>query len=112
MPINKERRCFFKDGEIVCHHPYWPEHAIDGHDPDVDDWKEVLARLNHESDDEVDQLRKLTMQVAAAFDGAWSLDWACTSDGLWYAIDMAVAHRSYHDDACPHSDALRKATAR
>lgn len=107
MPINKERRYFFENGKVVCQHPYWPEVSIQ--DPDCEDWAAKLAELNAESPEEIAFLTAETERVAAAFlqvhdlDGAWSLDWAYAADGRWYAIDMAVAGRSFHWDGCPQA---------
>ncbi len=103
MPVNRERRYFFEGGRKICSHPYWPRTALDGHGADCADWEERLAALNHESAEEAAHLRAETERVAAAFDGAWSLDWAQTKDGLWYAIDMALAAHSFHWDGCPEA---------
>lgn len=102
FPVNKERRYFIESGKVRCHHPYWPPYSIDGHTAEPD-WQAKLAALNEETPDEVALLTRLSEQVARAFDGdgAWSLDWAQTRDGDWYAIDMAEMHRSYHWPNCP-----------
>lgn len=107
MPINKERRYFFEGTAVVCRHPYWPSRAFEDQNPDCPDWQERLARLNHESPEEVAYLTEQTERVAKAFDGAWSLDWACTTDGRWYAIDMAEAKTSFHWDGCPMTEHFR-----
>jgi hypothetical protein len=99
MPVNKERRYFIADGRVVCRHPYWPPASIQ--DPDCEDWGERLMMLNRETDEEVRSLTALSERVAQAFDGAWSLDWAASIDGRWYAIDMAVASESFHWKGCP-----------
>ena len=98
MPVNKERRYFFSKGEVVCHHPYWPAEAIK--DPSCEDWKEKLAELNLETEEEISFLLEQTRIVAKAFEGAWSLDWALAQDGSWYAIDMAQANDSWHWSSC------------
>ena len=100
MPVNKERRYFFSKGEVVCHHPYWPEEAIK--QPSDERWWEKLAELNLETEEEIAYLSALTRSVAKAFDGAWSLDWALAKDGNWYAIDMATANTSWHWSTCPN----------
>lgn len=106
LPVNRERRYFFGDGAVLCHHPYWPEYAIDKHTEEPD-WKAKLAALNDEPDDEVAFLTAETEKVARVFREAgearpWSLDWAQTKDGQWYAIDMAIGAQSYHWDGCPN----------
>lgn len=98
LPINRERRYFFEDGEVICHHPYWIPDAI--HSADNDNWEELLEMINHEPSEEIIYLTELTRKVAKHFSGAWSIDWAKTDSGEWYAIDMAQAGRSYHWDGC------------
>jgi len=104
MPVNKERRYFIEDGRVVCHHPYWPDEAIWG--ADCDDWRARVASLSEESPEEVGELTALSERVSRAFDGAWSLDWAATTDGRWVAIDMAVAAESWHWESCPMRERL------
>jgi hypothetical protein len=101
LPVNRERRYFIENGEVICHHPYWPEHAI--RDATIENWQELLAKLNYESEEEIKLLTDLSKQVSLALPGAWSLDWAITKDGEWYAIDMAEARISYHWPECPAS---------
>lgn len=110
MPINKERRYFIKDGEVICHHPYWPEEAFerDGYSFTKDpDWREKLAKLNYEDDDEVIILTCFAKEVGKVLPGFWSVDFAKTKDGVWYLIDMAVGQASYHWAGCPN-EGLRK----
>ncbi len=102
MPITKEMRYFFKDHEILCSHPYWPEHALEGHVHKDKDWKEKLSGLNTLLDEDAALLKKLTEKVALRFDGYWSLDWLKGKDGQWYAIDMATGDDSYHWQGCPN----------
>lgn len=102
MPINNERRYFIKDGEIICRHPYWPPPVFELTKTSTDDWRDILEKMNSE---EAPELEELTMQVASVFDGAWSLDWAKTKNGDWYAIDMALARDSYHWPECPRLSA-------
>jgi len=109
MPLCRERRYFVNEGRVVSHVPYWPAEAIGGKDGDEeergawrlrglpDNWRELLAKANQETDDEVALLTELSERISAAIAGAWSLDWLWTARG-WYAIDMAEAARSW---ACP-----------
>jgi len=100
FPVNRERRYFIGGGRVLCHHPYWPEAAVAQGRPAVADWPARLAALNEETPEEVAHLTVLSEQVAQHFDGSWSLDWARTMDGAWYAIDMAPAARSFHWAGC------------
>lgn len=103
MPINKERRYFIENGRVLCHHFYWPAAAIYG--ADCDNWQSLLDALNEETPNETRMLTAMSERVSRAFDGAWSLDWAATTDGRWLAIDMADAARSWHAEDCPNSPA-------
>lgn len=97
-PIAVERRVFFSDHEIACLHPYWPADAIRRADHRM--WRSILESSNALVFDGT--LSALSQPVFAAFDGAWSLDWARGRDGSWYAIDMAPAARSFHWLGCPN----------
>lgn len=101
FPVNKERRYFIRGGEVYCHHPYWPAEAVAAGRPADPEWRDKLATLNAETPDEIDELTALSRRVSRGFDGAWSLDWAQTADGRWFAIDMAEAYRSFHWPGCP-----------
>jgi len=119
MPVGRERRYFIHDGQVCCHHPYWPPDAVPtSHRHGAD----LIRQLNYESPDEASHLTALSRQVAAHFSGAWSLDWAFArphptdtphdatlpahtapdeGDSRWYAIDMAPASLSWHWPHCP-----------
>ena len=107
MPVNRERRYFFADGKVICSHAYWPPRSIADQDPSVTDWEAKLDRLNEQNTAEVAYLTEQTERVASHFDGAWSLDWAQTENGDWFAIDMAQAAHSFHWDGCPHAARFR-----
>lgn len=102
MPVTKERRYFVHDGEVVCHHPYWPEAAFEstGAKPSASDWKDRLAALNEESLAEVVELSALSRKVSEHVPGFWSVDWLHTKDRGWVLIDMAEGQRSFHWDGC------------
>jgi hypothetical protein len=105
MPIGKERRYFIENGQILCHHPYWPHYAIEGHTTDQE-WEEKLALLNDESDMvERTTLHMLASAAAKAFEGKWSLDFGLGEDGNWWAIDMAPASKSFHWPNCTNAPA-------
>lgn len=99
MPVNKERRYFVRDGAVVCHHPYWPPHSIEGHTEDRD-WPGKLAELNEEIGEEVTLLSRYALLVSAALPGFWSVDFAKAKDGKWYLIDIALGGESYHWPGC------------
>lgn len=98
LPIAKERRYFVRNGEVICHHPYWIEDAIEGYRPSKENWKELLSELNDESEDEIKLLSLHAGLVSSAIDGYWSVDFACSRTGKWYLIDMAEGQASWHPD--------------
>lgn len=104
LPIAPERRYFVEDGEVICHHPYWPEDAIQfwgatrGAEPPS--WRHQLAAMNAEWSDEVTLLSRYAQTVSSVLEGAWSVDFAMTRDGTWHLIDMAEACVSYHPPDC------------
>jgi len=98
LPIASERRYFVDEGKVLCHHPYWPEGAIE--DPSRSDWRIRLAKLNEESAEEVKELSAYAEQFAKELEGAWSVDFAKLRTGKWIMIDAAEAHRSWHPSDC------------
>ncbi len=94
LPINPERRYFVQDGEVLCHHGYWIEDCIK--EPSIENWKEVLKKLNHQTIEETTLLGKYARMVSEQFKGAWSVDFCKAKDGTWYLIDMALAEDSWH----------------
>ena len=97
MPVNPERRYFIKDGQVVCHHHYWIEEAIDqSKEPSEKSWRDIAKNLNHESKDEIDLLTGYALQVAQVMDGFWSVDFCKAVTGDWYLIDMATGQNSWH----------------
>lgn len=94
MPITRERRYFFVDGEVVGHQPYWPGEVFEENEPSIETWREKLDDINHEWPPEVTYLTHMTKRVAEAIPGAWSVDWLF-ADPHWYLIDMAWAEVSY-----------------
>jgi len=105
FPVNRERRYFVENGKILCHHPYWPEFAIEGH-TDAEGWRERLAILNEEPDSEVGFLSEYACKVSSALPGFWSVDLAKAKDGMWYLIDMALGRESFHWKGC-HNERLQ-----
>lgn len=101
MPIVKERRYFVQDGQVTCHHPYWPPGAFDDSPVSVGNWRKRLDEMNEESDEEVRRLSELSSKVGAAIGGAWSIDWLWSQiKHEWYLTDMAEAAKSYHWPGC------------
>ncbi len=102
MPIVKERRYFVKDGEVICHHPYWPREAFatDRH-VTSDMWQHRLTSMNREGLQEVNLLSEMSSIVGEAIGGSWSIDWLWSArHGRWYLTDMAEADVSYHWSGC------------
>jgi len=101
LPVAKERRYFAEDGEVMVHHPYWPESAITftRTSPEVDNWAEKLRGLNTETPAEVELLTEYACQISEVLEGPWSIDFAQAKDGTWYFIDAAEAMKSWiHPD--------------
>jgi hypothetical protein len=62
MPLSREIRLFFLDGEVVAAFPYWDEVDDDGAMPPLDPLRDLARRV---------QTRFLTMDVAALERGGW-----------------------------------------
>lgn len=102
MPITRERRYFVRDGEIVWRQPYWPPYSIEGHNPSVENWREILEADNARMPQEDEELSALSLRVSAAVPGYWSVDWLWTMDRGWVLTDMAVGDQSFRwDPAAP-----------
>lgn len=98
MPVNPERRYFVSDGEVICHHAYWPKEAI--LQPSIENWEDVLAEMNTQPVEEVDWLGRYAKRVSERVEGAWSVDFCKAKDGRWILIDMALAVDSWHPEDC------------
>jgi len=119
MPIARERRYFVKGGKVLCHHPYWIKETVSrvhrregtttfiGYLPHrlPNKWEEMLEELNNETQPEVTLLTNYAKRISKVVKGYWSVDFACTRDGEWYLIDMALGKASWHPE-CKHK--LRK----
>lgn len=109
-PIAAEVRVFINNGSVHDSGFYWPADAITHaaqHDPTPpDDWETQLQDLRRETLNKVDsEVIPLAETVAGEFDGYWSADFARTTDGTWYCIDMAPGVASWHPDSCKRADA-------
>lgn len=103
-PIASELRFFIRDGEAECYHFYWPAEAM--RKPDAEDWEARLAQVRDHALAKADtEVRPLAERVAGEFDGYWSVDFAETVDGEWFAIDMAVGKASWHPECSFTQDA-------
>lgn len=77
MPVAKERRYFIRNGEVMCHHPYWPEDAIEQSTYfsiylDLPpNWRELLAELNTENEGEVALLSSYARRISTYLPGYW-----------------------------------------
>lgn len=94
MPITKEYRLFIQDGRIVAWQPYWHKEVFKGHAETADIEKLDSLYVNAKED-----IRFLMLEtyenIIPNIHGNWSVDWLQSSDGQWYMIDMAEAHKSY-----------------
>ena len=123
MPVSPERRYFIRDGKVECHHPYWIEQAILEGSSECnilfddngkitgkeyiprwipDNWQELLAKLNAESEAEIKQLSAWAELVATKLEGYWSVDFCMAEDGSWYLIDCALGRHSWHPECQYH----------
>lgn len=102
MPINPERRYFVKDGEVICHHPYWIKEAIShGRDWGLPtNWKEILKEINLEGEKEIKRLSSYARKVSRQIEGYWSVDFCKSKNGIWCLIDMARGEDSWHQKDC------------
>jgi len=98
LPIAKERRYFVKDGEVLCHHPYWVEDAVERGRPKEEKWRSLLAEINKEQEAEVALLTSYSKEVSEVLDGYWSIDFAKAKTGRWFLIDCALGNRSWHPE--------------
>jgi len=64
MPLTREYRVFFLNGEPILSSEYWEEGAYDGPEPPLDDLCAVAARVAS---------RFFTMDVAQHIDGRWRI---------------------------------------
>jgi len=97
MPIVKEFRCFVRDGDVVCMHPYWPVEAIK--QPSRDNWTDALFEMCDLDDEGKQEVIDLASRAGKAVGGDWSVDILATDIG-WYVTDMAAASQSYHWEGC------------
>lgn len=104
-PIGPEVRVFVRDGDVECHHFYWPFHedrmvdSVDGN-YDLDKQlavEEMQITIGLAMDE---HLRDAAAEISTHFEGYWSIDFAHTTNGDWYVIDMARGDDSWHPNTC------------
>lgn len=100
LPIAREWRIFADKDRVLCAHPYWPKEALEGHVNAPAGWSRILDSM-HEPPEDVRDLHKIAVSVAAAIGGAWSVDFAMDKKGTWWLIDCATAEDSWHWPGCP-----------
>ncbi len=115
LPIAPERRYFVSWGEVVCHHAYWALDAIEfwgkQRQRPPNNWKEILAQMNKETEQEITLLTGYAQKVADAFENMeLSIDFmkARRNGGEWILIDAASALQSWH----PPCDKVDRATVK
>lgn len=107
LPVNKEFRCFIRDGKLECMHPYWPKDAIKqgSRHIKIKNWQTELIKLQKLTMAERISIEEMVKQVCKVpeFQGYWSVDFSKGKDGKWYLIDMAMGLASYHWETCKHN---------
>ena len=124
MPINKEVRCFIRDGKIDCVHPYWFNEVFDrevareakmhkmiggeeaakkGYSQLPADWSDKLAKSNKLTFNDKSIIHEYLREVMPHFQGYWSVDFTKGVNGEWYLIDMARGELSQHHPECTHN---------
>lgn len=98
FPVNKEVRCFIKDGKIQDIRNYWVKDAIAQGNPVDVDWVIKLENLKALSTKDFDELHRQLNEVCKVFPEYWSVDFAKAKDGTWYLIDMARGEVSFQSD--------------
>lgn len=101
LPISRERRYFVRDGNVTCHHPYWPEEAIKFYSAGYqwpDNWVQDLACLNYEDIEEVELVTDYARKIGSVLPGYWSVDFCKSLRYGWYFIDCALGDDSWHPD--------------
>lgn len=103
MPLTREFRCFVRDGNLLCVHPYWwPESLEQGAAPPDTDYD----ALCHMTELERWEIEGLARAAGKAVGGDWSVDILETKLG-WYITDMAEAGGSAHWEGCPNQQLFR-----
>ncbi len=109
MPIAREHRFFARKGEIICHHPYWPEGAIEERKGTKlpDGWEDLLKGMNEIPKKRMNEYCHMVLRAVNWSDQEWSVDVCMTKDGRLYVTDMALAKDSWHWPGCEAGNLLR-----
>lgn len=83
--LHPECRVFVEDGEVLCHHP-----RLEGFEPAScgDEYRESAVQTIDRYWGDV--LKPYAEEIAAEFEGSWSVDFVCTPQMDWYCTDMAL----------------------
>jgi len=100
MPVCREFRIFAADGEILCHHPYWPMYALEQGDFKPNDLAFDYGEFCTTPD--MPELLKMARNASNVCGGAWSVDMLETKRG-WFLTDMAEAEKSFHWHGCKNA---------
>lgn len=102
MPVCKEFRFFAEDGNVLCWHPYWPDHSLERGGCDLS--AEAFEALS--IPDNLPELMAMAETASRVCGGAWSVDLLQTERG-WFLTDMALASTSWHWEDCPRASAKK-----
>lgn len=102
--IGQERRFFSTPEEVVCSHYYWTEESIRFNDgvEEPSNWRGAMQSMSSEGvPDALGKAACVAAEAVSERDGyrfgvPWSVDFAETSSGEWFLIDMATAAESAH----------------
>lgn len=104
LPIGKERRYFVSEGNVLCHHPYWPKDATRFRKElqEFNGWENILDSLNKDTEQDTLILKEYAERISHALGKEYfSVDFMHSND-IWYMIDMAEGDKSWHDENCPY----------
>jgi len=80
--------------------PYWPPAAIEDHNPDKENWRELLYWISKLADHEKQELHWFAIRACRAVGGGyWSVDLLEDKDGDWWITDLAIGKRSFKWDS-------------
>lgn len=95
LPITREYRLFIEGGRLSHIQPYWPADVIRQAMPGKPHLINRLRDMNRLDAATHIQLNSLTLRVAGAVEGDWSVDWMQVPCRGWVLTDMAEAAYSY-----------------
>ena len=98
FPVNKEVRCFIKNGKVESIRNYWVKKAVEEGDPKDEHWRIKLEKLKKYSKNDLEEIREQLKEVCKVFKEYWSVDFAKAKNGIWYLIDMARGEVSYQSE--------------